>query len=836
MTQNVPAAVLDPARRAALRRLNLLDTAAEPSFDRLTGMAMRLLGVPILLITMVDGDRQFFKSCRGLPEPWASRCETPLTHSFCQHVVASGAPLVVGDARAHPLVHDNPAILDLGVIAYAGIPLFTSDRYAVGAFCAIDTLPREWTREDLATLEDFAAIAMHEMHLGEVFLESQRAKDALKISKQRLSLIFESVSDALTLLQIEPEGVYRVLTLNPAAITLTGFTKADWSGKDVREIFPEPVAALMLDTYATAIRTRQPLSYEQGIDFPNGHRVLEISIIPIFDDSGICTHLLGRASDITERKQAESERGDLTAQIEADRALLEAVLQCMPVGVMIAEAPSGRIVLNNSRLSQIWSGVIPPVTLLNDYEQFVGFHHDGRHYTVEELPLVRAITSGEVIQNEEMDLVRHNGTRATLLTSAAPVRDASGAIVAGVAVADDITEIKRAEAERLVVERKLMELQKLESLGVLAGGIAHDFNNLLTVILGNAELALLDLPPGTDAVHEPIERVSSAARRAAELTQLMLAYVGKGQFTLRQVDLNGLIAGMRVLIDTVIARTATLRYDLAGALPTIMADTTLLRQVVMNLATNAAEAIDNAPGTVTLRTGVRRADRAYLADAVLGAELPEDDYVYLEVADTGPGMDAATRARIFDPFFTTKFVGRGLGLAAVLGIVRTHQGALLVESAPHHGTTVMVLFPRMSSARTAPAPARPATTTALPETILVVDDEEEVRRIAVRMLERFGFQVLTAAQGSDGVEMYRSHADDIALVLLDMTMPRMNGVEVFHQIRQINPTARVVLMSGYDEQEATRQFAGEGLAGFLHKPFTLTDLRAKIDQVLNRSG
>jgi two-component system cell cycle sensor histidine kinase/response regulator CckA len=697
MIQNVPAAVQDPARLAALRSLHILDTPPDPVFDRLTGIATRVLGLPISLISLIDADRQVLKSSRGLPEPWRSRGELPLTHSFCQQVVASGKPLVISDTRTHPLVHDSPAIRDIGVIAYASLPLFTSDRYAVGTFCAIGATPREWTGKDLMVLEDLAAITMHEF---------QWAKT----------------------------------------------------------------------------------------DHPN-----------------------------------------LTAQIEAEHALLQAVLQCMPVGVLIAESPSGRIVLRNSKIDQMWGGPLPQVASLDDYQQLVGFHRDGRRYELEEWPLVRAITTGEVVENAEIDLVRHDGTRTVIRVNVAPVRDSSGTMIAGVVVADDITELRRAEAERLAVERKLMESQKLESLGVLAGGIAHDFNNLLTVILGNAELALLDLPPGADFAHEQLERVSSAARRAASLTQLMLAYVGKGQFTLRQLDLNDLIAGMRVFIASAVP-TTTLQYDLAATLPPIMADGTLLRQVVINLITNAVEALDGEPGTVTLRTGVRRADHAYLTDAVVGSDLPEAHYVYLEVVDTGPGMDAATRARIFDPFFTTKFVGRGLGLAAVLGIVRTHQGALKVQSEPGSGTSVTILFPLGAGARPADAGSQGATSEMVSVTILLVDDEEEIRRIAVRMLERLKFNVLTAANGSEGVEIYRANADKIALILLDMTMPRMSGVEVFHLVRQINPDARVVLMSGYDEQEATRQFAGEGLAGFLHKPFTLTDLRAKLNQVLNRSG
>jgi CheY-like chemotaxis protein len=294
---------------------------------------------------------------------------------------------------------------------------------------------------------------------------------------------------------------------------------------------------------------------------------------------------------------------------------------------------------------------------------------------------------------------------------------------------------------------------------------------------------------------------------------------------------------MTPLLQASIPKNVTLRYQLAPYLPFIEADSTQLRQVLMNLIVNAAEAINDAEGSITMSTGVRYADRAALAATYLTPDLPAGEYVYLEVADTGSGMDALTQERIFDPFFTTKFTGRGLGLAAVLGIVRSHHGGLHVQSTPGQGTTLTVLLPTTATAAEAGASDLSAPTAwRTGDRVLVIDDEEAVRKIAARILEHFGFTALTAADGREGIALFRVHADSITCVLLDLTMPHMSGEAVFHEIRRIKPTARVVLMSGYNEQEALQRFVGRDLTGFLQKPFGPSDLRDALYKALAESG
>jgi signal transduction histidine kinase len=398
----------------------------------------------------------------------------------------------------------------------------------------------------------------------------------------------------------------------------------------------------------------------------------------------------------------------------------------------------------------------------------------------------------------------------------------------------EMSERQRAEEERRQLEAQIQHAQRLESLGVLAGGIAHDFNNLLVGILGNADLALMELP-SQSGVRQRIEDVKVAAVRAAELTRQMLAYSGRGRFTVEAVNLNELIEEMTHLLQVSISKKATLKFDFEKPLPKIQADASQVRQVVMNLITNASEAIGNNGGIISIRTALVHADRQYLSETFLAQKLQVGEYVALGVSDTGCGMEPDIQQRIFDPFFTTKFTGRGLGLAAVLGIVRGHQGTIKVYSEADKGTTFKILFPA-SAEKELPAQKKSA-----PRTVeawrgqglfLVVDDEEPVLAVAKSMLERAGFSVLTASDGSAGVELFRQHSSQIVGVLLDLTMPRMNGEETFREMRRIRPDVRVILASGYAEQDTVHLFAGQGLAGFIQKPFQLDKLLEKVRQMV----
>ncbi|HRZ28469.1 MAG TPA: PAS domain S-box protein [Spirochaetota bacterium] len=396
----------------------------------------------------------------------------------------------------------------------------------------------------------------------------------------------------------------------------------------------------------------------------------------------------------------------------------------------------------------------------------------------------------------------------------------------------DIDERKRAEQERSKMESHIQQTQKLESLGVLAGGIAHDFNNLLMAILGNVDIAMAELPPSSRQ-YTALQEAAKASHRAAELCRQMLAYSGRGRFKVEVIDLNELIGDMVHMLEISVSKKAVLKYDFSAGIRLIEADATQVRQIIMNLVINASDAIGDSSGEITLSTGMMKCGKDYFSDIWLVEPLAEGEYVYLEVADTGCGMDPEMISKIFDPFFTTKFTGRGLGLAAVLGIVRGHGGAIKVFSEKGLGSAFRILFPATEhGARTVRSREPVKRDWTGSGTVLLVDDEENVRAVGGRMLSMLGFTVISASNGREAVDLFRAHAGEIACVIMDLTMPLMDGEEAFRSIREIRKGARVIISSGYSEQEIIVRFIGEGPSGFIQKPYQLDDLAAKLKEVL----
>jgi PAS domain S-box-containing protein len=434
--------------------------------------------------------------------------------------------------------------------------------------------------------------------------------------------------------------------------------------------------------------------------------------------------------------------------------------------------------------------------------------------------------------------LRPDGTRVCVAVSGVPVFGAAGALLGWRGVARDVTERKRDEQERRRMEAEVHQARRVESLGVLAGGIAHDFNNLLAAILGNAEMALQILPAGSEG-WQLVEQMQAAGLHAAELTRQMLAYAGRGQFVTGRLDLSAAVREMAQLLAASVPKKIALCLELAEGLPAVEADAAQLRQVVMNLVINAVDAIGEREGRITVRTGVAAGDeRDRRVDHLLGALDPQQQLVFFEVADTGGGIDPEALPRIFDPFYTTKFAGRGLGLAAVQGIVLRHRGAVAVRSDPEAGATLRVLFPATSAgpvtAVAGPAPALPqpiARDAWRGLTVLIVDDEEQVRAMASRMLRTFGLEVLAAADGREALGIAAAHPE-IRAVLLDLMMPRMDGSETFQELRRANAGLPVILCSGFDVLESRERFAGLDFSGFLQKPFRLDDLAQALRRAL----
>jgi two-component system, cell cycle sensor histidine kinase and response regulator CckA len=399
------------------------------------------------------------------------------------------------------------------------------------------------------------------------------------------------------------------------------------------------------------------------------------------------------------------------------------------------------------------------------------------------------------------------------------------------AIIRDVTEQVAARRERKALEERMQLTQKLESLGVLAGGIAHDFNNLLTGIMGNAGLAIREIDED-HPIQARLHDIDKAAQHAAELTAELLAYSGKAAFVVEPQDLSALVGEMGHLLRTAVSKKVQLRLELPDELPLFEGDATQIRQVIMNLITNASDALGDLVGVIRIETGSFYADDAYLTHCMANVGVPSGDYVYVEVADTGCGMNSETLSHIFEPFFTTKFTGRGLGLAAVVGIVRGHGGTLRIDTHRGAGTSFRVLLPITDR------PALTATEDSNDSevlgsaTVLVVDDEEAVRQAVTSILDSAGYLVLLASNGLEALELFQDAGEHIALVLLDMTMPVMDGEEPLLALRTVDPDVRVLLTSGYMEAETLGRFGDVGQVDFIQKPYQPASLMQKVARVL----
>jgi PAS domain S-box-containing protein len=408
--------------------------------------------------------------------------------------------------------------------------------------------------------------------------------------------------------------------------------------------------------------------------------------------------------------------------------------------------------------------------------------------------------------------------------------DAGGAAYAGGSVRD-VTRIVRLEESMRILERKFQDTQKMAGLGLLASGIAHDFNNLLTVILGNAELALLDCG-GTDG--GVLDEIKQTALRAAELANQMLVYTGKTSLVVSSINLCSAVKEMGSLLDVSISKKVSIQYCLAENVPFIRGDVSQIRQVAMNLITNASEAIGDRSGVIAISIHAVELQTGELERTFPPGGLPAGRYVRLEVSDTGDGMNEETMQKIFDPLFTTKITGRGLGLASLLNVVQRHNGAVDVKSEVGRGTVFRVYFPVEEQAGEQCAEETPAANGEWRGygTALVADDEEAVRNITTALLERLGFRVITSADGVETVDLYTEHAGEISLLLMDLNMPRLNGIEATLRIRHVNPQVPVLFMSGYPREQVMERFGQQPHTDFIRKPFQTGELLAGIRHVI----
>jgi PAS domain S-box-containing protein len=640
-----------------------------------------------------------------------------------------------------------------------------------------------------------------------------------------------------TVFQTSPDGIAlfdlagRITFVSPKALEVIGAAAIESvTGRPLIDFIAPEDHSRVRAAFERVLNEQYLSSSEYIVRRPNGTSFVgEFNAALLRDAEGRPKGVLAIMRDTTERRRAEE-------ALRTNERKLAEIFRASPGFISVSTVAEGRFLEVNGASSAL---------LGFERSEIIG-------HTAHELGLwpvasdrsamLNLVKENGRVENVSTRLRRKSGEFVDVLMSMAPLTVEGEACL--VTIATDIAEHKRAEKARMEMERRLLHAQKLESLGVLAGGIAHDFNNLLMAILGNLDLALMDLSPVSPA-RVCIEQSAMAARRAADLTRQMLAYSGKASFDVRRINLSELVEENAHLFRACISKIVVLNVWLDRGLPPINADAGQIQQVIMNLITNASEAIGDRPGAISLSTGMQSCDTPALSRSRAGELPPPGRFVWLEVTDTGCGMDQETQLRLFDPFFSTKLMGRGLGMSAILGIVRAHQGAIFVDSAAGQGTTIRVLFP---AGETPPREAGTNATAMNPHslpgeqrlregTVLLVDDEAMVRNVCAKVLQRLGWQVIEASDGPNAIELYRKSGAGIACVLLDQSMPQMDGTTVFRALRAINPAVKVILSSGYSNDQTTGQcLTTEGLAGFIQKPYTVDGLRQELARIFKGTG
>ena len=664
-------------------------------------------------------------------------------------------------------------------------------------------------------MEDAPAIAAFASHLS-IALENARLFQAVQQAESQYRRLFESANDGIFLFD---QHSRQLISANPKMLSLLGI-----EDKDVGSIRPSSWATS--EIYQLYVKHLN-LTLEKGNHFFE---------VPFIDPQGNVRHwqisanmidlegkpvVNGLVRDITEARQAEEALHQLSAKLTQQSRLLEAILAATPDNFLLFDL-DGRFLFISSELL--------------DFFNFSADFVVGKTWRELELPAeigelndqdrASVLQTGKPVSREIQYPMPDGMHEIEFVTN--PVLDDAANVISFVITARDVTE-------RRQTLRAMHRAQKMESLGILAGGIAHDFNNLLVAMLGQASLAQAHLTEH-DRAYAHVSKVVQAAEQAAGLTRQLLAYSGGGHFTVQPVHLNNLIHESMELLKVALPKQIVLAFDLADGLPLIEADVGQLQQVLMNLLINAAEAIGDRAGRIDVQTAVRHITEK---DAIFwrytDQPLATGDYVSLRVEDDGEGMDLENIVKIFDPFFTTKFTGRGLGLAAVLGIVRSHQGGLSVSSQSESGTVFELLLP--ASTKTELTNSQPDVTeeeTAVTGLVLVIDDERAVREAIADILELEGIGSLTAASGDEGLAQYQAHASEIDLVLLDLSMPGKSGRETFVALQELDPNVRIMLSSGYSEADATQGFATPPLVGFLQKPYRLDTFIQQLQKILQK--
>jgi signal transduction histidine kinase/DNA-binding response OmpR family regulator len=842
----------------AMTRLVEVDTLfvregnLESVLGKIVEAAISISGADFGNIQLLDSKTSHLRivASRGFPKWWLDFWNNVSAgRGACGTAIQRRERVLIEDILQSPVFIGTEALdvqLKAGVRAVQSTPILSRSGSLLGIFSTHYKAP--FCPDDRA-LQQLDLLARQAADI----IERAQAEVELNESEERFRAFTSATSDVVYRMNADWTEMCHLQGRKFIADTLE--PSRTWLDKYI----PPEDQSRVMTAIRQAIETKRVFELE--------HRVIRVDgtlgwtcsrAIPILNALGEIVEWFGAAGDVTERKRTEEaltrlnesleqrviERTDALrakeAQASAIAADLQTVIETVPAITFISQDPlcvrmdCNRMAREFLHLSE---GLSPSKSAPESERPSYRVWKDGKELPIDELPMQLAAATGSDVRDAELRLTFADGTYKDILGNASPLLDESGKVRGAVGAFIDITERNRAEQQRLEMERCLLHAQKLESIGILAGGIAHDFNNILAGIMGYTELLARSFP-SSESARENIDVIKNLVQRAADLTRQMLAYSGRGKFHVEAVNLSSVVESTQKMLEVIVSKKASVTYDLASALPTIHADASQICQVVMNLVINASEALGEQGGVIAISTHSTRGEDEDTVGMAVGHVHPETEYVCLQVSDSGSGMSQETLDRIFDPFFTTKFTGRGLGLAAVHGIVCGHSGAIQVSSKPDNGTIFRVLFPAMGAAMLDAVPSSAATTTKWRGAgqILIVDDEEAIRDFTRKLVEEMGFSVRTARDGEEAIQIYREELDRIDCVLLDLTMPKMNGEETFRELRRIKPDVSVILSSGYSEEGAIAKFSGLGLAGFIQKPYGFDTLAAILRNALSGIG
>ncbi len=758
------------------------------------------LGVERASILLMDESREMrFVAWVGLSDAYRRAVQG---HSPWKPEVRNPKPLYIVNVATHSRTRDYLSVLKRESInSIAFIPLAHRGRL-IGKFMLYYKERHRFSDFE----KSFTQTLANQLAISVI---RKKDEEKLRASEQMYRSLIQTSPDAIMALDMKGN----ICFANQKAATLYGFKDPhSFVGRSGFDFVAAEHRHEAKNMIKTAISKGEFHGIIYAVTRQGKPKTLEVNAILMRDSTGRPYQFLSISRDISERLQAQKKLA------ESER-LFRIVVEEAQDGMAMADTKGKYILVNHAM--EIMTGY--------SHEELLNMTVFDLLAPEEEATLFPRILSGNKGRRVAR-LKRKDGNVFHAEISGFPIEIGGQSFVMG--QMRDISALIAAEEEKRNLELQIQHAQKMESLGVLAGGIAHDFNNLLTGILGNVGLTEMQLTQAHPAMQN-IKSIESSAMRAADLCRQLLAYSGKGRFTVMSLDLNEIVEEIGTLLESSISRKVLLKYNLEENLPAVEVDTAQIQQVIMNLIINASDAIGKKSGIVSITSGVMDCDENYLTETYLDDKLKPGPYVYLEVSDTGTGMDEETRQKIFDPFFSTKFTGRGLGLAAVLGIIRGHKGAIKVYSEPGKGSTFKILFPVTDKAmESLVKPEKQMDDWQSSGGVLIVDDEETIRLLAAETLKRAGMKTYLARDGKVALDIFKEHADEIRVVLLDMTMPRMDGIETFRELRRIKASVKVILSSGYNEQDATNSFVGKGLAGFLQKPYKAAHLIEVMRKIL----